>query len=211
MCMTKGKTTFAHAIKMAESGDKDAGYHKVRGFVRDGRLLGAYGIAQDDWENLTVQAGLRGARWQDSRAQDAVAKAAFDALYSKYGDWRLVAVAWKAGEAVADAVALDPKLLKNEKLRPLADYADQVMNNAKADVEVNQPKAPNGEEITSEAFIPGTESLKPTEGQPRPQEKSDAQVTLAGVLTGMRNRQVKRGAEAEESDSRESTEEVASE
>ena len=129
---------FAEGIRRAESGTADGDYQAVRGLVRGtARLLGAYGIPSDNWAEMAEDAGLTGARWRDARAQDAVATATFTRLYAKYRDWRLVAVAWKGGEVLADAVADNPPILSDPSLKPVKGYATSVMQNVQEKITVN--------------------------------------------------------------------------
>lgn len=175
--------TFAAAVRAAESGNPEGNYQQVKGRVRNTRLLGAYGIPGDEWKQMAADVGLEGARWNDPRAQDAVAKRMFDLLYQKYGDWRLVAVAWKAGEEVADRVAQDPSLLKRKELAPLKDYVSQVMQRAREDIEVNEPMMPDGSPVDSARFQPTMRGMEPTQGSTRSPEDA-----LRGILKGMRER-----------------------
>ena len=81
-------------------------YERVTGRVGETPLLGPYGIRSDEWEALAGQSGLQGARWQDKQAQTAVVEQQLTRLYNQFeGRWDLVAVAWQAGEGVADRIA----------------------------------------------------------------------------------------------------------
>ena len=185
--------TFAAAIRAAESGSSEGNYQQVKGKVRSARLIGAYGIPGDEWSQMAADVGLEGARWTDPRAQDLVARRVFDTLYRKYGDWRMVAVAWKAGEAVAARVAQDPSLLNEPSLKPVKDYVGQVMRAARDDIEMNQPQMPDGSPVDSGRFQPTMRGLEPTMARPQ----RNAEETLRGVLTGMRDR-LRARVEAEE-------------
>jgi hypothetical protein len=178
------KTTFARAVKFAETGSFDGNYKAVRGRVRNGRLVGAYGIASDEWDRLAEEAGYMGAAWRDPKAQDAVAQATFDALYSKYGDWRLVAIAWKAGEAVADVVRSTPSVLETEGMAPVREYATQVMRYAREDMVVSP--GTDGESPNREVFSPNTRNIVPDGLAPG---ASKARPVLTGMLRAMRDRQ----------------------
>lgn len=175
------KHTLANAIKMAESGNSEGDYTKVGGLVRGARLIGAYQFPSDQWDQMAADVGLPGARWRDPRAQDLVARRTLDLLYQKYGDWRLVAVAWKAGEEIADLVAQDARLLDTEQLKPVKDYMRQVMEHARSDIEVNKPAQPDGTPIAPQRFQPTTQGLA---REPR----SSAEDTMRGILQGMRDR-----------------------
>lgn len=180
------RDTFATAIKMAESGSSEGNYTQIKGLVRDGRIVGAYGFPSDQWRELAADVGLEGARWSDPKVQDIVARRTFDLLYRKYGDWRLVAVAWKAGEEVADAVAAEPRLLDDDSLKPVKDYVRQVMGFARKDIEVHSPVGPDGQPIDQRRFQPSMRGLG-SESVTAPTQKS-AEEALRGVLRGMRDR-----------------------
>lgn len=129
---------FARAIRRAESDSDEGDYRRIRGMVRGQYpLLGAYAIAADDWHGMAADAGLVGASWTDQRAQDHVAKSAFKNLYSKYGDWRWVAMAWKAGEANTDVIRASPELLEDKTLTPLKEWVRGVMTNVQDAITVN--------------------------------------------------------------------------
>lgn len=128
---------FLAALRIVETGDQRGDYRRMHGVVRGNRKLGAYGIAADDWPEMAAAAGLPGADWKDPRAQDVVAEATVDRLIGKYQDWRLVGVAWKAGEKVADMAAADPTILNHEKLGPVKDYASKIMSKASGELRLS--------------------------------------------------------------------------
>lgn len=185
--------TFAAAVRAAESGSPKGNYEQIKGHVRGTRLLGAYGIPGDEWSQMAADMGLEGARWNDPRAQDLVAKRYFDTLYRKYGDWRLVAVAWKAGENFADALTQNPSILNEPDYKPLKDYVGQVMRAAREDIEMNQPELPDGSPVEAGRFQPTLRGLEPTQSPTR-----NAEDSLRKILTGMRDRVRSRAQAAEE-------------
>jgi hypothetical protein len=187
--------TFMRAIRNEETGSPEGDYGSYRGPVREGRVVGAYGFATDYWDQLSGLAGLRGADWHDSKAQDAIAQAAFEHLHAQYGDWRLVAIAWKAGEAVADAVAANPKLLKDPQLAGVKEYAQKVMRFASNDAKMHEP-SPDGGQSSASAFRVGLNSILPpqgTEGEGPPASGGDAppplqaEQALMSILRARRN------------------------
>ncbi len=202
--------SFAEAVRLAESDDADGSYRSVKGSIRGtARLLGAYGIPSDEWDSMAADAGIPGARWQDPRAQDRVAKSAFDALFAKYGDWRLVAVAWKAGEDIADRVAADPKLLQNEKLLDLKSYVEDLMSKANESMVINRPTV-DGEPLRVEDEQPFSKTvtdMTPNGDMARPQPQNAPRDALTGLLRGMRDRQ--RGVDSRESKEAEGGEDVS--
>lgn len=117
-------------LRQAESGSVRGQYGQVRVISGNATKVGAYGVRLEDFKIMAEDAGLAGASWRDPKAQDAVVGRTLSRLHAKYGDWRLVMVAWKAGEEVADAVASNPELLTNERLAPVAEYSAQVMKYA---------------------------------------------------------------------------------
>lgn len=185
---------FSKAIRAAESADREGDYAAVRGLVRgSARLLGAYGIPSDNWEALAEDAGYAGARWQDPRAQDAVVEYTFQRLYQKYGDWRLVAAAWKAGEEAADVIAQYPQLLKEKSMAPLKAYISQVMSHAREELTVNPPDL--GEDTDPyhdpASYPMDLSGLSPSGEIAMPQSDSDE--ALVRRLYAMRNLYMKRG------------------
>lgn len=71
----------------------------------DSDRRGAYGITPENWRRWTTELGLTGAPWQSKQAQDMVAREKALQLYSRYGDWKLVALAWWGGTDLADDAA----------------------------------------------------------------------------------------------------------
>jgi hypothetical protein len=191
---------FARAIRAAESGSPEGNYEAVRGRIRNGaRLIGAYGVASDEWDRLAEEAGYRGAKWRSQAAQDAVVKKTFEYLYDKYQDWRLVAVAWKAGEEVADAIAADPDLLRRKELAPVKNYASQVMGAAATSLIDNEDTYEDGTLIQPGRFQATLRGLRQVDSMQEGQEggasssppppPGSARQTLTGMLRAMRDRQ----------------------
>lgn len=185
---------FAKAVRMAESGTAEGNYGAVRGVVRNARLLGAYGIPSDEWDGLAAAAGIAGATWKDPAAQDKVARMVFDDLYRKYGDWRLVAVAWKAGEDAADKIAADPSALQDDKLKRLKEYVESTMGYANAAHVSGEPSLVGspGEVDTTELFPQSTADMTGSEGMSMPQGTATGEAYMARMLTAMRNGQRRR-------------------
>ena len=129
---------FASAVRRVESSSPDGDYNQRKGMIRGVRIVGAYGIAEDDWPSMAAEAGIPGARWQDARAQDMAARATFERLYRKYGDWRWVASAWKAGEQKTDVLFSDPGLIEFPELIPVKSYVDAIMTNAREAITTSQ-------------------------------------------------------------------------
>jgi hypothetical protein len=85
--------TFMAAMRHIQSGSLQGNYGLARG---------AYGISNPNWTRWIEEAGLSGAPVTAKAAQDAVAKFKMGQLYRRYGDWRLVGIAWLDGTNAAD-------------------------------------------------------------------------------------------------------------
>ncbi len=96
---------------------------------------GAYGIDAARWDMMARRAGLDGADMRDPGMQDYVAAWTMKALYSKYQNWNLVALAWSSGSGAADAVIVqsrkDPAAVNLQDIANFYDagYSTAVMNN----------------------------------------------------------------------------------
>ena len=98
--------TFMAAIRKLESGSLEGNYTAIGVPTRTGhRARGAYQIMEQYWDGWAAEAGIAGADWRDPLAQDRVARYKFTQYYERYGDWRLVAIAWFAGPGRANTVA----------------------------------------------------------------------------------------------------------
>lgn len=196
---------FAAAVRDIESAGN---YGQVRGQVRQSRIVGAYGFAGDDWTQMAADAGLEGARWSDPRAQDLVAQRTFDSLWRKYRDWRLVAVAWKAGEAAADAIVEAPSLLDEPGLKEVKSYVTEVMRQARSRAAAEVGDQPEGLRADPAAFQTSLRGLSEAPGGP-----PEAGVALRGILVAMRNRRrnMAEGAELEPEGDRSLSAEVSDE
>lgn len=102
--------TFMAAIRRLESGSFAGDYTRPGPTVTSGqykgeRAFGAYQIMPGNWPVWSAAAGYKGAHYANKAAQDGVARFMFRQLYQKYGDWRLVAIAWFAGESRARRAA----------------------------------------------------------------------------------------------------------
>lgn len=96
---------------------------------------GAYGIDAERWDLMARRAGLDGAIMRDPAMQDYVAAWTMKALYSKYQNWNLVALAWSSGEGAAAAVIVQsrkaPSAVTIRDIDSFYDsgYASSVMDN----------------------------------------------------------------------------------
>lgn len=147
-------TAFATGVRRTETGG-DGAYEKTWDTIRGAPKVGAYGFPSADWPQLAASAGLDGAPWRNHYVQDQVARRLFSALYDKYKDWRLVAVAWKGGEKLADAVAGNPALLDHEKLVEVKKYVDGVIKAASRD--------DTGKEVPGMRHAANPDTLRPNQ------------------------------------------------
>ena len=147
---------FAAAMRKTETGRYDPKFRATSyvgwDSVSETRLVGSYSIPEAQWGILADQAGLPGARWQDPAAQDIVMKTIFTQLFEEYQDWRLVAVAWKAGQEVADNLVNDPSGLQREKTGNLKKYVDTVIADAKTYQGPELPMPEEGQETSTNPF-----------------------------------------------------------
>ncbi len=94
---------FMAAIRRLESGSYNGNYAAVGVPTESlGRALGAYQIMSANWGSWARQAGIAGADWRDSSAQDTVAEHKFTQYFNRYQDWGLVAIAWFGGPGAAN-------------------------------------------------------------------------------------------------------------
>ncbi len=91
---------FMMSVRRQSSGSHSGNYHSNGG---------AYGIDASRWDAMARRAGLDGANMQDPGMQDYVAAWTMKALYSKYRNWNLVALAWSSGAGAASAVIVQSR------------------------------------------------------------------------------------------------------
>lgn len=118
---------FMEAIGKIESGGR---YHEIGVPTKGGRALGKYQIMSSNWSNWARMAGIPGARWEDPRAQDHVARFMMSRYYAMFGSWDAVAVAWFAGEGTARRYVRGDKSVGNRKDAlgtSVARYVDKTM------------------------------------------------------------------------------------
>jgi hypothetical protein len=116
----------AAAIRKVESADDYR--HQVVADIggKPVRKIGAYGIRQDRWVELTQAAALAGADWNDRAAQDAIARRKLMHDYEQLGDWALVGVAFRFGlnaaVALRDAGYTNPGSIEKAGYPEIATY-----------------------------------------------------------------------------------------
>ena len=148
--------SFMASIRRQQSGDYNGNYPSQG---PDG--IGAYGISQKNWRVYAAATGLRKANWRDPRAQDAVAKAKITSDYQKYGDWSLVAVAWYAGNAAADAMQQQGTKVDDTLIRKIAgeETADYVAGVAQYGSEISESEW--GQASGNQNLLAGTPMTPP--------------------------------------------------
>ena len=175
-------------------------YERVTGRAGDVPLLGPYGIRSDEWESLAGATGIQGARWQDKRAQRAVVENQLTRLYNQYGGrWDVVAVAWKAGEAVANRIAdgetIDQVVGGEGDVSMLQGYVNDVMATAQITPSTDQPSRERKGPFEQAALASGPFANAPLvqDGSSKVQSKVTPDRVVSDVLTAMRDKQVARG------------------
>jgi hypothetical protein len=89
------------SLRLMES---NGNYHKQQSVRVDGvmdRKVGAYGIMESRWSTLTSDLGYTGARWQDRKMQDIVAREKLERDYRTLGSWELAVVSFRYGMPMA--------------------------------------------------------------------------------------------------------------
>jgi hypothetical protein len=188
---------FKASVRIAQSGSADdtMNYERVVGSAGGVLLLGPYGIRSDEWQTLTEQAGIPGARWQDRYAQEAVINHQFTMLYNRYGgQWSGVALAWRAGTGVADRVVADGEPIASVVDGDGADELQLWLDTTVGSVE-DLPYEPT--QFTQQATSHGPfATVEMMEAKPQKAEKQvDPEQAVTEMLTALRDSQVK-GKEA---------------
>ena len=193
---------FMGSMRVTETGTgetKDL-YERVTGRSGSTPLLGPYGIRSDEWEELASQSGLQGARWQDKQAQTAVVEQQLTRLYNQFeGRWDLVAVAWKAGEAVADRIAngetINQVVRGEGDVETLQSYVNDVMATAQITPSKAKPSRERQGPFEQAALSSGPFANAPLvqTGNSKVQSKVTPDRVVSDVLTAMRDKQIARG------------------
>lgn len=206
---------FMSSIRMAQTGTPDAPmFERVTGRSGTARLLGPYGIRSDEWEELSAVTGIKGAPWQDKYAQEAVVRHQLTRLYNQYGKWDVVAVAWRAGEDVANRVNEGETLsqvIKGDGVTQLQNWVNDTMAGAQvvpssSMAEVERTGVPSGNIGDTDAadhqdpFARAAVTSGPfanaslvDESQNKPRKRITPDRAIADMLTSMRDKQVARG------------------
>ena len=193
---------FMGSMRVTQTGTNETKdlYQRVTGRAGDVPLLGPYGIRSDEWETLAGQSGLQGANWQDKQAQNAVVEQQLTRLYNQFeGRWDLVAVAWQAGEGVADRIAngetIDQVVGGEGDVGVLQGYVNDVMATAQITPSKAKPSRERKGPFEQAALSSGPFANAPMEqtGNFKVQSKVKPETVISDVLTAMRDKQVARG------------------
>ena len=120
---------FMAAVRTAESGSPEGNYDLIGPLQSGYQGRGAYQISAQNWEVWSQDAGLAGADWRSSEAQDIVAATVMGRMFQRYGNWELVAAAWIGGPQSADHLAsigyVGNQTIQNQAIN---DYVKSVAN-----------------------------------------------------------------------------------
>ena len=184
---------FKASMRQAQVGvseDKRA-YQKVVGQANGVPLLGPYAIRSDEWADLSAAAGIEGARWQDRGAQEAVMSHQLTRLYNKFdGKWDGVALAWKAGEDVAQRVVIEGEPIASVIKGSGADTLQLYVNDV---IQPIQDEEPGPTDFASAATYNGpfANASLVSEAPQQTRKRRDPGEVVSGRLTQMRNNQMK--------------------
>ncbi len=193
---------FMGSMRVTQTGTGDTKdlYQRVTGRAGDTPLLGPYGIRSDEWEALAGQSGLQGARWQDKQAQTAVVEQQLTRLYNQFeGRWDLVAVAWQAGEGVADRMAngetIDQVVGGEGDADTLQSYVNDVMATAQITPSKAKPSRERQGPFEQAALSSGPFANAPLvqSGNNKVRSKVTPDRVISDVLMSMRDKQIARG------------------
>lgn len=118
---TGGLEQFMAATRQVESGGNYGVTNSIGAF-------GAYQFMPGTWQTAARMAGIN-PNDRSPGAQDAAARALMTSYYERYGDWRLVAAAWHAGEGNADKAKLNFDYLRSigDSNMSTYDYVQKIM------------------------------------------------------------------------------------
>ena len=182
----------AHAIRRMESAEDYERQQGIRANGQNDNKVGAYGILESKWDGLAVSLGYTGARWQDRKAQDVIAKEKLLRDYKALESWDLAVVSFRYGRAVADHFKeqgiTEPKDMENAGYKGVGRYLRDTRRG------VQDP------ERSIEGSLPSPTNEPSPRTQPAPQRKKSEDI-VRGRILGMRDQQRKRGATPDGDDS----------
>ena len=147
---------FMAAMRRIESGAFGGNY----GITKTGSL-GAYQISAPNWNKWAAEAGVDGADWRSQAAQDTVAVFKMRQFYDRYGDWRLVQVAWLYGTDSADVAA--GGLADNPDTKALVESMHQAQEDGWAGIADSGDRRLSVDDDLEPYVVPGTEEVVPPE------------------------------------------------
>ena len=182
----------AAAIRQMESANDYSRQQDIRANGSRDRKVGAYGLLESRWDALSTSLGYTGARWQDRKAQDVIAKEKLRRDYEATGSWELAIVAFRYGRQVAmhfkEQDIHQPKDMENAGYTTIGRYLRDTRRG------VSDP------EQTVEGTIRDLEYPKgPNDGNvPEPQtqaspDRKRSEDIVRNKLVGMRDAQKRRG------------------
>lgn len=154
--------------------------------------IGPYRIPVEQWDELATIAGIPGVPWYDRHAQTVVVRQQLTRLYNQYdGRWDVTAIAWEAGENVANRIA------EGESIEQVVagDGATQLSQYVAAVAPAGETEMPDmsAQAITGSPLPNASMRMD----QPAPPKKSTtADDAIASVLTTLRDKQIARGGVA---------------
>ena len=181
-------------IRIAQTGrDNDPkSYEKVTGEIGGVLLYGPYGIRADEWETFADQAGIKGARWQDRGAQEAVMDQQLTMAYNQYeGRWDGAVIAWRAGNEAARLVVTEGhpinSVIAGDGAVILQDYVNEVIPTESVGI---SPVESSSQAMSHGPFANASLVDRRPE---KVRSKKDPGEAVTAMLTSMRDNQVRRG------------------
>jgi len=114
------------AIRTVESNQNYAYQQKVRVGGEIATKVGAYGIIDKRWEQLTQAGGYAGADWRDPTAQDTIARQKLQRDYDELGSWEMAVIAFRFGSRAArqlqKAGYIEPKAIEDAGYKNIGQY-----------------------------------------------------------------------------------------
>lgn len=160
---------FMAALRQTETGSFN-GYYTA---IHPRGAVGAYQMSTQNFNKWSAEYGLDGADWRDPAVQDYIVRRRVDELYSRYQEWDLVAVAWFAGEPIADYAA---KTGGAASVGPIADAEGVTVGDYIKTIRANMERAPKQFEkgrlgVTGRPEAPSTPGSTTPERVERPMPK----------------------------------------
>ncbi len=144
---------FKAGLRKTESGSYDGNRnHNWRWSDGDGEV-GAYGVRASNFAMWASELGYAGADWRDPEVMEVVVTGKINEYYQRYGDWKLVALAWMAGTELADAAVDEPTI--GTKNTWMGETVDQLANNVMDAMQAAPEKYAGTAAPTDMPFTPG--------------------------------------------------------